>query len=133
VIARLELTAAQYQPLIVLHPEYASLKLEFQILDVGLEDQTPFGDCVERVFSDIRDGLFAISCRGTPLENMGTFDITREVDEQVEEKWYLRVLPQEKSIGWGTSPKAPFAVSQDFPEEVNAYVWLRDQYARSVQ
>ncbi|KAJ9093112.1 hypothetical protein QFC20_007220 [Naganishia adeliensis] len=122
-----------YQPLIVLHPEFACLKLEFQILDYGLEDQTPFEDCVTRVFEDIRDGLFAISCRGTPLEKMGTFDITREADEQVEDKWYLRVLPQQRLIGWGTSPKEPFTFSQVFPDDDDAYGRLQDQYARSLQ
>jgi hypothetical protein len=116
-----------------LHPEFACLKLEFQILDYGLKDQIPFEDCVTRVVEDIRDGLFAISCRGTPLEKMGTFDITREVDEQIVEKWYLRVLPQQGLIGWGTSPKEPFAASQVFPEDDDAYGRLQDQYASSLQ
>lgn len=116
-----------------MHPEFACLKLEFQILDYGLEEQIPFEDCVTRVVEDIRDGLFAISCRGTPLEKMGTFDITREVDEQVVEKWYLRVLPQQRLIGWGTSPKEPFAASQVFSEDVDAYGRLQDQYASSLQ
>lgn len=114
----------------MMHPEYSALKLEFQICDSVSGDETLFEECVQQVFHDISDGLFAISSRGAPLEKMGTFDITHEVDGQIEHKWYMRVLPEERSIGWGTSPKAPFDYLEEFPgEDVDAFGHLQDMYA----
>jgi hypothetical protein len=131
----------QYQPLLLIHPEYAALKLEFQIRDTPSESDSEsesepsFSDSVHQMFADIRAGLFAISTRfDTPLSSMGSYIIARQGEEEIEERWFMRVLPSERMVGWGTrdggTESGGWDSTESFPEEGDdAFTRLKEQYA----
>lgn len=137
--------ASQYQPLLLIHPEYASLKLEFQIRDTTSdsdsesesqpEPEPSFSDSVHHLFASIRAGLYAISTRyDTPLASMGSFIIARQGEEEIEEKWFMRVLPSERMIAWGIRDGGLASEGWDFtelfPEDgEDAFTRLKEQYA----
>ena len=123
----------QYQPLLLIHAEYAYLKLEFQVSDAA--PRLEFQDAVERIFKDIRAALFAISCRGTSLEAMGSWVIARKEGDEVRERWRMWVTAGQRQVRWGEMPEGlgHMGSAETFPDEgEDAFTLLRKQYADSL-